>query len=211
MSPVFSLSWITIRRPLDFIIACVLLLSLFPVIIITAGLIRLDGGPVFFLQPRLGRDANIFKIYKFRSMIVNADQYLDENGIPTRDRITKIGYFIRRTSIDELPQLINVLRGEMSMIGPRPILPHMQIYMTAAERKRFLIRPGITGLAQVEGRNMIPWSERFVLDVKYIESASPLRDFVILIYTIQKVFTSSGIANDRNASDVDDVTTRKLH
>lgn len=161
-----------------------------------------------FLQPRVGYNGQVFQIYKFRSMIVDADQFLDERGMPTRDRITPIGKTIRRTSIDELPQLLNVLKGDMAIIGPRPILPKMLPYMTKEERRRFSVRPGITGWAQVMGRNMIPWSRRFELDIAYVDTASPMRDLVILFMTAKRVISRSDIVQDRNTDQVDDVTNR---
>lgn len=202
--------WLALRRPLDYVTAAVLLLAVSPILIATAWLVRRDGGPALFRQARIGRDGQVFHVFKFRSMIVDADNYLDESGMPTRERITKVGKVIRRTSIDELPQLLNILRGEMAIIGPRPILPDMLPFMTEAERKRFSARPGVTGLAQVKGRNMIPWSQRFVLDVMYIENAGILIDTKIALLTVGKVFASSGIATDRNANQVDDIRTRPL-
>ena len=200
--------WLTIRRPLDFIAAALLSILLLPMLVFVSIIVRLDGGPILFLQPRVGRGEKVFYIYKFRSMIVDADNYLDEAGMPTRERITPLGRLLRRTSIEELPQLINVLIGDMSLIGPRPILTSMLSHLTSEERKRFNIRPGITGLAQVVGRNTIPWSERFVLDVRYLETASPTLDFFILLQTAKKVLISQGIAHDRNTNEVDDVTNR---
>lgn len=200
--------WLTIRRPLDFIGAAILFVLLLPILVFVSVIVRLDGGPILFLQPRVGRGEKVFYIYKFRSMIVDADDYLDESGMPTRERITPVGRLLRLTSIDELPQLINVLIGDMSLIGPRPILTSMLSHLTSEERKRFYIRPGITGLAQVVGRNTIPWSERFVLDLRYLETASPSLDFFILLQTAKRVLTSQGIVHDRNANEVDDVTNR---
>lgn len=204
----FSSRWLIIRRPLDFIAASVLFVLVLPLLIFVSFIIRLDGGPILFLQPRVGRDEKVFYIYKLRSMIVDADKYLDEAGMPTRERITPVGRFLRRSSIDELPQLINVLIGDMSLIGPRPILIAMLPHLTSQERKRFFIRPGITGLAQVLGRNTMAWSKRFILDVEYLETASPLVDFFILVKTVKRVLASQGIAHDRNADEVDDVTIR---
>lgn len=201
-------TWITIRRVFDFALTLVVVIVTSPIMLITAILIKRDGGPAMFLQPRVGRDGTVFQIYKFRSMIVNADKFLDERGMPTRDRITPVGQTIRRTSIDELPQLLNVLKGDMAIIGPRPILPRMLPYMTMEERRRFSIRPGITGWAQVNGRNLIPWSQRFRLDVEYIDTANPIRDFSILLMTAKRVVRSSGVVQDRNADQVDDVTNR---
>lgn len=203
-----STTWISVRRLLDLMLTVIVFVVTSPIMLITAILIRRDGGPVMFLQPRVGYNGQVFQIYKFRSMIVDADQFLDERGMPTRDRITPIGKTIRRTSIDELPQLLNVLKGDMAIIGPRPILPKMLPYMTKEERRRFSVRPGITGWAQVMGRNMIPWSRRFELDIAYVDTASPMRDLVILFMTAKRVISSSDIVQDRNTDQVDDVTNR---
>lgn len=203
-----STTWISVRRLLDLMLTVIVFVVTSPIMLITAILIRRDGGPVMFLQPRVGYNGQVFQIYKFRSMIVDADQFLDERGMPTRDRITPIGKTIRRTSIDELPQLLNVLKGDMAIIGPRPILPKMLPYMTKEERRRFSVRPGITGWAQVMGRNMIPWSRRFELDIAYVDTASPMRDLVILFMTAKRVISRSDIVQDRNTDQVDDVTNR---
>ena len=205
-----AIRWITFRRIFDLALTLVVVIVASPIMLITAILIKLDGGPAMFLQPRVGRNGTVFHVYKFRSMVVNADQFLDERGMPTRDRITPVGRTIRRTSIDELPQLLNILKGDMAIIGPRPILPKMLPYMTIEERRRFHVRPGVTGWAQVNGRNLIPWSQRFQLDVEYIDTANPIRDFFILLLTAMRVITSSGVVEDRNADQVDDITNRPL-
>ena len=185
-----------------------LLLALSPLLLITALLVRADGGPAIFSQTRIGYREAPFQIYKFRTMIVDADRYLDASGMPTRSRLTRLGMVLRKSSIDELPQLFNILRGDMALIGPRPILPHMLPYMTSAERRRFTIHPGVTGWAQVKGRNFIPWSRRFELDAEYVDEASPWLDMKILFHTALRVVSSGDVAMDRNADVVDDITTR---
>lgn len=205
-----SRTYLAFRYIIDSIVAAILLVLLSPILLIVAILIKRDGGPIFFRQERVGKNANIFRVFKFRSMIVDADDFLNDQGEATRDRITPIGKFIRRTSIDELPQFINILIGDMAMIGPRPILPKMLPFMTTAENDRFAVRPGITGLAQVNGRNNLIWSKRFIMDVEYTNNANVFLDFKIAFKTIWNVFTAKDISEDRNASKVDDITSRKI-
>ena len=191
--------------------AAILLLLLSPLILIAVILVASDGGPILFTQTRLGLNAKKFKVYKLRTMIENADTYLDVNGNPSRNRITKFGGFLRKSSIDELPQLVNILKGEMAVIGPRPILPSMYSYMKIQEKNRFSIRPGITGLAQVKGRNKILWSNRFRYDNFYISRAGVLLDLYILIETLKVVIIGSDISMDRNAGIIDDIRIRKIY
>lgn len=200
--------YLRVRYWFDRLAALLALLVLSPVFLITALLIARDGGPVFFRQTRIGRNGDLYRVFKFRSMIVNADDYLDDTGAPTRDRITPVGRFIRKTSIDELPQFINILLGDMALIGPRPILPMFLPHMYDAEKQRMNALPGITGWAQVNGRNMIKWSERFKLDVHYINNASLWMDIRIVAMTVQKILFASDIATDRNTAQVNDVTNR---
>lgn len=200
--------WKYFKRPVETLICLLSLIVLSPLLLLVAAVIRSDGGPVFFMQERVGFNEKIFRIFKFRSMIVNADNFLDAKGMPTRQRVTRVGMFIRKTSIDELPQLINVIRGEMSLIGPRPILPRMLTYLNDSERMRFSVRPGITGLAQVKGRNEMLWSKRFELDVIYATNLSLFADLKLVLLTIPKVFIQSNITTDRNATQVDDITNR---
>ena len=201
--------YLRLRYLLDRVVALLALLILSPVLAVVAFLIARDGGPVFFLQERVGQNERIFRVFKFRSMIVDADRYLDERGMPTRERITPIGRFIRRSSIDELPQFLNVVRGDMALIGPRPILPRFLPYMRPEERRRAQIKPGLAGWSQVNGRNNVKWSERFRLDVYYMEHASPLLDLRIALKAIRIILRSEDIAHDRNALEVDDITIRE--
>ena len=131
-----------------------------------------DGQPVLFVQQRPGVGGRLFPCYKFRTMIVDADKYIDDEGKPTRPRVTRVGRFLRKTSLDELAQLLNIARGEMSFIGPRPPIPiHLQRY-TDSQMGRFRMRPGVTGLAQINGRNTLPWSKRLAFDNTYIDTYS---------------------------------------
>ena len=202
--------YLRLRRPVDMILSLAALIVLSPVLLITALLIKTDGGPVFFHQARVGQAGDIFHVLKFRTMIVDADRYLDAKGMPTRSRITKIGGPLRRLSIDELPQFFNILIGDMGLIGPRPILPRMLPFLNTAERERLLVRPGVTGWAQVSGRNMIPWSKRFQLDVAYVQQASLRFDARIVWRTILTLVRPGDVSHDRNADIVDDITIRPL-
>lgn len=199
-----------VRRIADPIAAVLCLILFSPILIVACIAVAADGGPIFFRQERVGKDGRIFRVFKLRSMIVNADQHLDENGMPTRKRTTAVGDFIRKTSIDELPQFLNIIMGDMGFIGPRPILPRMKPYMTAREQKRFAVLPGVSGLAQVKGRNHLKWSRRFHYDVIYAERMSLCLDLYIGWQTVIKVLGRSGVSQDRNSGTVDDVTIRPL-
>ena len=157
-----------------------------------------NQGDVFFVQKRPGKNEKIFKIFKFKTM----NDKKDENGnlLPDEVRLTPIGRFIRKTSLDELPQLLNVLKGEMSLIGPRPLLVSYLPLYNDMQKKRHLVRPGITGWAQVNGRNAISWDKKFEYDVWYVENRSFWLDLKILFLTIQKVIKSDGISSDSSAT-----------
>ncbi len=183
-----------------------MLILISPLLLVISLIIKLsDRGPVFFRQDRLGLDAKYFRIWKFRTMIVDADRYLDGEGKATRNRITPIGNILRRYSLDELPQLINVVTGEMSIVGPRPVLPSHFARYTDEQRGRFAMRPGITGLAQVSGRNELKWSKRIELDLKYIENFGLYRDLKILLDTVFLLVSSKVDTLDRNPDVVDDL------
>jgi len=199
-----------LKRSFDIITAAAGLICTSPILVFTAIFIKMDGGPIFFRQDRVGRHGEIFRVLKFRSMIVDADLCLDKDGNPTRERITKVGKFIRKTSIDELPQFINILIGDMSVVGPRPILPIMLPYMTGQEKQRHTLRPGVTGLSQVKGRNFLKWSRRFHYDVIYVRRQTVCLDLWILWRTVKVVVFAEGIAHDRNPGQVNDITTREL-
>jgi undecaprenyl phosphate N,N'-diacetylbacillosamine 1-phosphate transferase len=194
----------TIKSVLDRFFAFILVILLSPLIALISILIKLDG-PIFFIQLRLGKNGKVFKVIKFRTMIVNADDYLDSNGAPTRDRVTIIGKVLRATSLDEIPQLFNIILGQMSFIGPRPTLVSHWNRYTKEQKKRSKMLPGITGWAQVCGRNEIPWSKRIELDIEYIDNFSLWFDVVIVFKTINVIFLRKDIAMDRNTSSVDDL------
>ena len=176
-----------IKRLLDFSIVLVALLIIWPVLLcITIWLhFANKGAGAFFTQERPGKDEKIFKVIKFKSMSDARDS--DGNLLPDSQRLTKVGSFVRKTSIDELPQLINVLKGDMSLIGPRPLLPEYLPYYTERERLRHTIRPGITGWAQVNGRNNLTWDQKLELDAYYVEHLSFMMDVKVLFTTIKNV------------------------
>lgn len=189
-----------IKRGLDIIFSLVLLIIGGIFLLIVGLIIKIDSpGPAIFKQERLGLNGKVFNIYKFRSMCQGAEKkgtgVYSLKGDP---RVTKVGRFIRATSIDELPQLINILKGEMSFIGPRPTLTYhpwkLEEY-TDEQIKRFKVRPGVTGLAQINGRKDIPWDERIIYDVNYVENLSFMLDLKILLKTIVKVFKMSDNVN----------------
>ncbi len=199
-----------LRQCADRLIALIAVILLSPIILVAVLIVISDGGPAIFRQKRLGKHARVFSVIKLRTMIVDADKYLDEAGMPTRKRTTWAGDFLRKSSIDELPQLINIVKGDMALIGPRPILPRMLPHMTERERRRFSVLPGVTGLAQVKGRNHLKWSRRFKYDVVYTQRMSLMLDLYIIWRTIQTVFKSENIAADINRDQVDDVTIRPV-
>lgn len=187
------------KRLFDFTIALVGLICLSPLfIVVMIGLYFANQGKPFFFQSRPGLNEKIFKIIKFKTM----NDKKDSNGnlLPDADRLTPIGAFVRKTSLDEIPQLINVLKGDMSLIGPRPLLPQYLPLYNGTQRKRHLVRPGITGWAQVNGRNAISWTKKFELDVEYVDNLSFLMDVKVFLTTFKKVFKSEGISQDGQAT-----------
>lgn len=180
------------KRVFDFIGALCLVSALLPLYIICAVLIRVKmGSPVLFRQARPGKGGKIFKIYKFRSM--NSARGADGNLLPDKERITRLGDFLRKTSLDEIPQFLNVLKGDMSFIGPRPLLPEYLPYYTPREATRHNVRPGITGLAQVSGRNNISWDEKLELDARYVENISFIFDVKIALKTVKNVIAKKDV------------------
>lgn len=180
------------KRPLDLILAIIALIFLSPVMIITAILVKIKlGSPVIFTQKRPGLNEKIFKMYKFRSMTNEKD----ENGKLLSDeiRLTKFGKTLRSTSLDELPELFNIIKGDMSFVGPRPLLVEYLPYYTEEERLRHLVRPGLTGLSQINGRNTLSWEARFKLDIEYVLSQSLFNDIIVLIKSVFIVFAKSDI------------------
>lgn len=188
-----------VKRLLDIIIAAAALVLLSPVLLLLAWQIRRKlGTPVLFRQVRPGRGGIPFVMYKFRTMRDAAD----ENGrpLPDAERLTPFGRKLRAASLDELPELWNVLKGDMSLVGPRPLLMEYLPLYNAEQRRRHLVRPGITGWAQVNGRNAISWPEKFRLDVWYVENRSLLLDIKILFLTVKKVLDRSGINSEGEAT-----------
>jgi len=181
------------KRFLDFFISFIALILLSPfliIVIIWLHFANKDAG-AFFLQQRPGKNGKIFKVIKFKTM--NDKRDAKGNLLPDADRLTPVGKFVRKTSLDELPQLINVLKGDMSLIGPRPLLVQYLPLYSKEQKKRHEVRPGITGWAQVNGRNAISWEKKFEFDVWYTEHCSFVLDLKILLMTVQKVFKSEGI------------------
>ena len=188
-----------LKRLFDFIIAFVGLIILSPIFIaVMIGLYFANDGKPFFFQARPGLNENIFKIIKFKTMNDKKDK--DGNLLPDADRLTPIGAFVRKTSLDEIPQLINVLKGDMAIIGPRPLLPQYLPLYNETQKRRHNVRPGITGWAQVNGRNAISWSKKFELDVEYVDNLSFLMDVKVFFTTFKKVFKSEGISQDGQAT-----------
>lgn len=183
----------SVKRVLDFVFSLFALIVFSPLMAVAAVMIKLDdGGPALFRQKRPGKNGEIFEVYKFRTMSVRTE---DENGRPLSDmeRMTKIGRALRKTSIDELPQFINVLKGEMSFIGPRPLLCEYLDLYSPEQARRHEVRPGISGWAQVNGRNAITWEEKFDYDVYYVDNMSFGFDIKILIKTVANVISGAGV------------------
>jgi lipopolysaccharide/colanic/teichoic acid biosynthesis glycosyltransferase len=182
------------KRPMDFILSLLAIVILSPVFIITAILVRTKlGSPILFKQDRPGLDEKIFTMYKFRTMTDKKD----ENGelLPDHIRLTKFGKMLRATSLDELPELFNILKGDMSIIGPRPLLvQYLPLYNTHQQR-RHEVRPGLSGYAQVNGRNSISWEDKFDLDVQYVDNVTFINDVKIIMLTLKKVFVKDGISS----------------
>ena len=190
----------SILKPLfDFFAALLGLLVLSPIfILITLALALANNGKPFFFQKRPGKDERIFSIVKFKTM--NDKKDATGNLLSDAERLTKVGAFVRKTSLDEIPQLINVLKGDMSLIGPRPLLPEYLSLYNDAQKKRHQVKPGITGWAQVNGRNAISWKDKFGFDVEYVENQSFALDLKILFLTLRKVFVSEGINQEGQAT-----------
>lgn len=180
------------KRSLDFICALCGIVVLSPILLITALLVKMKlGSPVIFKQERPGLNEKIFTLYKFRTMTDEKDE--NGNLMPDEVRLTKFGKWLRSTSLDELPELFNILKGDMSIVGPRPLLPEYIPYYTQEERKRHLVRPGLTGYAQVNGRNTLSWEKRFFLDVQYAKHITLKMDIKILHLTVKKVLQKENI------------------
>lgn len=188
-----------IKPLMDFIIALLVFVILLPVFIVIVILLTIaNGGKPFFMQPRPGKGEKIFKVVKFKTMNDRRDK--DGNLLPDADRLTAIGSFIRKTSLDELPQMINVIKGDMSLIGPRPLLVEYLPLYNEVQKRRHNVKPGITGWAQVNGRNAISWQKKFEYDVWYVENISFLLDMRILLLTIKNVIKSEGISSQNSVT-----------
>lgn len=187
------------KRPMDFILSLMAIIILSPLLIIVSILVRLKlGSPVLFKQKRPGLNEKIFTMYKFRTMTDEKD----ENGelLPDSVRLTKFGKMLRTTSLDELPELFNILKGDMSIVGPRPLLiQYLELYNNY-QKRRHEVRPGLSGHAQVNGRNTISWEDKFNLDVEYVDNMSFIGDWNIIFLTIKKVFVKEGISSDTSVT-----------
>lgn len=189
-----------LKRILDFLIVFCVLVTIWPILLLLIIWLHFanKGAGVFFTQERPGKNGKIFKVIKFKTMTDECDA----NGdlLPDEQRLTKVGKFIRSTSVDELPQLINVLKGDMALIGPRPLLPQYLPLYNKEQARRHEVRPGITGWAQVNGRNAISWAKKFELDVWYVDHCSFILDLRIIVLTIKKVFVREGISSETSAT-----------
>jgi undecaprenyl phosphate N,N'-diacetylbacillosamine 1-phosphate transferase len=187
------------KRILDFILSFIAFVLLFPLILIVTILLYIaNQGKPFFTQERPGKNTKVFKVIKFKTM--NDKRSQDGKLLPDKERLTSLGKFIRSTSLDELPQLLNVIKGDMSLIGPRPLLVKYLPLYTTEQFRRHEVRPGMTGWAQVNGRNAISWEEKFKLDVWYVDNQSFLLDFRIFILTIKKVIFREDINSNNSAT-----------
>lgn len=203
-----------IKRAMDFFLSLCAIVVLSPIMIVltVVGAIAMKGNP-FFAQLRPGKidkktgSEKIFRLIKFRTMSCQTDK--DGNLLPDEKRLTKYGKFLRSTSLDELPELINILNGDMAVIGPRPLLPEYLPYYTETERHRHDVRPGLSGLAQIHGRNSIKWDERFKLDIDYVENISFKKDFELIIKTILKVLNRADVSENTNLTEGNFAKIRK--
>lgn len=198
-----------IKRILDFTLSLIALIVLSPILLITAILVKIKlGSPIIFKQQRPGKNEKIFTLYKFRTMTDQKDE--EGNLLPDEQRLTKFGKILRSTSIDELPELINILKGDMAIVGPRPQLIRDMLFMTDEQRKRHDVRQGLTGLAQINGRNNLTWEEKIEYDLEYIKNITFLNDVQIIFKTIGKVFKREDIETEgmKTAEDLCDYLLR---
>ena len=188
-----------IKRILDFILSLLAIIILSPVMLIIYILVRIKlGKPAIFKQQRPGKNEKIFTLYKFRTMTDERDE--DGNLLPDEKRLTKFGKMLRSTSLDELPELFNILKGDMAIVGPRPLLVEYLKLYNDEQRKRHDVRPGLTGLAQVSGRNLISWQDRFKKDVEYVNNLTFINDLNIILITLKKVIKREGISQKNNVT-----------
>lgn len=187
------------KRAIDILVSIIALILFWWIYLILALIVRINlGSPVLFTQYRPGKDGKIFKLYKFRSMSDTRDK--DGKLLPDKERLNKFGRLLRSTSLDELPEIINMLKGDMSLIGPRPLLVKYLEHYNSFENRRHEVRPGLTGLAQINGRNTITWKERFQKDVEYIDQISLCLDVKIFFLTIKKILVREGIEFQENGT-----------
>lgn len=192
------------KRVLDLVGSILLLLITAPIqALLSAAVAAGDGRPVYFQQSRVGRNGQIFRLHKFRTMTVGTE--LISGDYPASAMVTRVGHALRRLSLDEIPQLTNILRGEMSFVGPRPALPSQVARYTAEQRGRLIVRPGLTGLAQLRHRNDAPWSRRIVADLEYVDRISLWMDLWILLRTIPATLRGDGQLSGQTKADVDDL------
>lgn len=183
-----------LKRPFDLVVSLIAFIILFPLFLFLMLLIRVKlGSPVFFTQLRPGLNEKIFRLYKFRTMTNQKDS--EGHLLPDHLRLTKFGKFLRSTSLDELPSLLNIIKGDLSIVGPRPLLVKYLPLYNENQKKRHLVRPGLTGLAQINGRNGLTWKEKFSFDVQYVSRITFLIDIKIITLTIVKVFRREGISS----------------
>lgn len=188
-----------IKRPLDFILSLIAIIILSPLLLIVAILVIIKlGKPVIFKQQRPGKNEKIFTLYKFRTMTNKKDE--NGNLLPDEQRLTKFGKALRSTSLDELPELINILKGDMAIVGPRPLLVEYLDLYNEEQKHRHDVRPGLTGLAQISGRNSIEWEKKFEEDIEYVNSITFMQDSKIILKTFIKVFKRDGINQEGNAT-----------
>lgn len=188
-----------IKRVLDLILSLMALIILMPLMIIITILVRIKlGSPVIFKQERPGKNEKIFTLYKFRTMTDKKDE--NGNLLPDSERLTKFGKILRSTSLDELPELFNILKGDMAIVGPRPLLKEYLPLYNEKQKRRHDVRPGLTGLAQISGRNSISWEEKFEDDIKYVNKVTFINDLKIILKTVVKVFKREGISQEGNVT-----------
>lgn len=197
-----------IKRLLDIILSLIAIIITLPIFLITGILVLIFlGKPVIFRQKRPGKKEKIFTMYKFRTMTNKKDK--DGNLLPDELRLTKLGKFLRKTSLDEIPEFINILKGDMSFVGPRPLLVEYLPYYTEEEHHRHDVRPGLTGLAQISGRNLLNWDDKFRKDLEYVKNVTFIKDFKIVLKTFYTVIKREGINNQNSATMISLDSERK--